>query len=92
MFLKNLGKKVSGNKNAFFSLFSDAVGFSEDYSVILSGYLDKQESYGQVMGKFLCSIKFGLKYRNRCLGKIASIYIKYFQKLIIFKFYRRKYF
>ena len=69
-----------------FSLFFNAVGFFKDYCVVSSGYYDNKK----VMGKFLCCIKFGKKYRNGFLWKIASIYSKYFSKLIIFKIYSRK--
>ena len=87
LFFGKFGKIMSKNKICFFSLFFNAVGFSEDYCAISSGYnmINKK-----VMGKFLCCIKFGQKYRNGCLWKIASIYSKYFPKSITFKFYRRK--
>ena len=39
-FFENLAKLYQGIK-FFFSLFCNAVGFSKDYCVISSGYLDK---------------------------------------------------
>ena len=80
------GKIISGNKKYFLLYFSMLQASSKtivQFQVVTM--INKK-----VMGKFLCCIKFGQKYRNGCLWKIASIYKKYFPKSIIFKYYRRK--
>ena len=86
IFFEKLAKLYRGIENAFFLFFSMLWGSPKTivkFQVVTM--INKK-----VIGKFLCCIKFGLKYRNGCLWKIASIYSKYFPKLKILKIHRRK--
>ena len=74
IFFEKLAKLYRGTKNAFFLFFS----MLQPSPKTIVKFQVATMMNKKVIVMFLCCIKFGLKYRNGCLWKIASICGKYF--------------